>query len=170
MHIFETDRLLISRFTLKDAPFVLKLVNEPSWIRFIGDRGIRTIDDAKDYLKNGPMKSYKQFGFGLYLVKLKIDSTPIGMCGLLRRDTLDAVDIGFAFMPKYTGKGFALEASDTVLKHAHEVMGMKRILAITSPDNIKSISLLEKQGFVFRKMIRLSVDADESKLFEVLYN
>jgi len=170
MHIFETDRLLISRFTLKDASFVLKLVNEPSWIRFIGDRNIRTIDDAKDYLKNGPMKSYKQFGFGLYLVKLKADSTPIGMCGLLRRDTLDAVDIGFAFMPQYTGKGFAYESSGTVLKHAHEVMGIKRILAITSPDNIRSINLLEKQGFVFKRMIRLTVEADESRLFEVLYN
>ncbi len=166
MHIFETERLYISRFKLNDAPFILELVNDPSWIRFIGDRGIKTIKDAEAYLKNGPLKSYKEFGFGLYLVSLKKDGVPIGMCGLLRRDTLDDADIGFAFMPQFTGNGYAFESAVSVLNDAREILGMKRILAITSPDNTNSIKLLEKLEFTFRKMIRITAEADESRLFE----
>jgi len=168
MHIFETNRLQLCRLTLKDAPFILELVNDPAWIRFIGDRGIRTLKAAKEYIKNGPKKSYAQFGFGLYLVKLKDSDIPMGMCGLLRRDTLDDVDIGFAFLPQYTGKGYASEAAKVVLDHARNILGMKRILAITSVDNNNSIRLLEKLGFKFIKIIRLTPDAEESRLFEMI--
>lgn len=166
MPVFETNRLLICRFTAGDAPFILELLNDPSWIRYIGDKNIRTPEDARQYIKNGPQKSYARLGFGLYAVKLKADGRPIGMCGLLQRDTLEHADIGFAFLPGYTGKGYAFESAEAILKHAHAVLGMKRILAITSPENISSIALLEKLGFNFTKLIRLSVDADELRLFE----
>ena len=106
-------------------------------------------------------------GFGLYAVNLKATGQPIGICGLLRRDTLDDADIGFAFLPEYTGKGYAAESAEAILKNAQDILGMKRILAITSPDNFKSIKLLEKLGFEFVKKTRLSADADEVSLFEI---
>ena len=166
MHIFETNRLVLCRLKLKDAPFILELVNDPGWIRYIGDRGIKNLKQAGDYIRNGPLKSYRQFGFGLYLTKLKDGNIPIGICGLLRRDTLDDADIGFAYLPQYTGKGYAFESAAAVIEHAHDILAMDRILAITSPDNISSIRLLEKLGFNFKKMIRLTPDSEESRLFE----
>lgn len=169
MHIFETDRLFLAKLILKDAPFILELVNDPSWIRYIGDRGIRTLKGAREYIRKGPKKSYAQFGFGLYAVKLKSNGNPVGICGLLRRDSLDDADIGFAFLPRYTGNGYAFEAADAVMSHAKEVLGMKRLLAITSPDNTRSIALLEKLGFKFIKLTRLAPDADEVSLFEIRY-
>jgi len=166
MHIFETRRLVLSRLTLGDAPFILELVNDPSWIRFIGDKNVHTLKAAKEYIKNGPQKSYAQLGFGLYAVKLKRSGKAIGMCGLLRRDTLDDADIGFAFLPKYTGKGYAFESAETVLKHAHESLKMKRILAITSIDNASSVKLLERLGFCLLKRMRLTPGSEELNLFE----
>ncbi|HNU87546.1 MAG TPA: GNAT family N-acetyltransferase [Ferruginibacter sp.] len=166
MHIFETRRLVLSRLTLGDAPFILELVNDPSWIRFIGDKNVHTLKAAKEYIKNGPQKSYAQLGFGLYAVKLKRSGKAIGMCGLLRRDTLDDADIGFAFLPKYTGKGYAFESAETVLKHAHESLKMKRILAITSIDNASSVKLLERLGFCLLKRVRLTPGSEELNLFE----
>lgn len=168
MYIFETKRLFLCRLTTKDAPFILELVNDPSWIRYIGDKGVKTLKDARDYIRNGPQKSYTQLGFGLYVAKIKSNDKPIGICGLLRRDTLDDADIGFAFLPAHTGKGYAFESAQAVLKHAHTFLGMKRILAITSPDNARSIKLLEKLGFGFIKMMTLSPDAEEIRLFEKL--
>src|SRR5688572_10804905 len=96
MTALTTDRLILRELTLDDAEFILGLVNEPSWLRFIGDRGVRTLDDARAYISNGPMKSYERNGFGLYLTALKGAGTPIGMCGLIKRDGLDDVDVGFA--------------------------------------------------------------------------
>lgn len=166
MHIFETRRLVLSRLTLGDAPFILELVNDPSWIRFIGDKNVHTLKAAKEYIKNGPQKSYAQLGFGLYAVKLKRSGKAIGLCGLLRRDTLDDADIGFAFLPKYTGKGYAFESAETILKHAHESLKMKRILAITSIDNASSVKLLERLGFCLLKRVRLTPGSEELNLFE----
>lgn len=167
MYIFETRRLFLCRLTHKDAPFILELVNDPSWIKYIGDKNIKTLTAARKYIKTGPQKSYALLGFGLYAVNLKATGQPIGICGLLRRDTLDDADIGFAFLPEYTGKGYAAESAEAILKHAQDILGMKRILAITSPDNFKSIKLLEKLGFEFVKKTRLSADADEVSLFEI---
>lgn len=158
--------MVLSRLTLGDAPFILELVNDPSWIRFIGDKNVHTLKAAKEYIKNGPQKSYAQLGFGLYAVKLKRSGKAIGMCGLLRRDTLDDADIGFAFLPKYTGKGYAFESAETVLKHAHESLKMKRILAITSIDNASSVKLLERLGFCLLKRMRLTPGSEELNLFE----
>lgn len=166
MPIFETKRLVLSQLTLRDAPFILELVNDPSWIRFIGDKNVRTLKAAKEYIKNGPQKSYAQLGFGLYAVKLKRSGKAIGMCGLLRRDTLDDADIGFAFLPKYTGKGYSFESAEAVLKHAHDFLSMKRILAITSIDNSSSVKLLERLGFHLLKRVRFAPGSEELNLFE----
>lgn len=165
MTVFETERLLVSRFTLDDAPFVLELQSEPEWLRFIGDRGVRDLDSARAYIQRAPLDMYARLGFGLYKVALKADGTPVGMCGLLKRDSLPDVDIGFAFLARHRGLGYAREAAAGTLDHARTSHGLKRILAITSPDNASSIGLLEKLGFRYEKTVQLVADGGVSKLF-----
>lgn len=165
MQILETERLALREMTADDAPFVLRLVNEPSWLRFIGDRGVRTIADAEGYVAKGPAVSYAQHGFGLWLVARKADGTPLGLCGLLQRDTLEHPDLGFAFLPEFGGQGYAHEAAAATLAHGRRALGLKRVLAITAPDNARSIHLLGKLGFRFERMIRLVPDKPESRLF-----
>lgn len=162
--IAKTSRLKLEKLALTDAPFVLKLVNEPGWIRFIGDRGIRNLEDAEAYIVTGPQKSYADHGFGLFKVSL-LDGTPIGMCGLLQRSYLEHPDIGFAFLADYTGQGFALEAAIATMKYAKNVLGQKTIMATTLPENERSISLLEKLGLHFIKLTKTSLDGPEVKLF-----
>lgn len=163
--VLETERLVLRRLTEEDAPFIFELVNDPAWLRFIGDRGVRTLDDARDYIVKGPVAMYSRLGFGLYLVELKEARTPIGMCGLLKRDSLEDVDLGFAFMPQYRGRGFAHEAAAGAMAYGREVLRLKRVLAIVSVDNDGSARLLEKLGFRFERMIRLPDDAEEIRLF-----
>jgi RimJ/RimL family protein N-acetyltransferase len=151
--------------TPDDARFILKLVNEPSFIRFIGDKGVRNEADAVNYIQTGPIASYERFGFGLYLVELKEEGIPIGMCGLVKRDSLPDVDVGFAFLPAFWSKGYAFEAAAAVKAYGKDVLGIDRMLAITNPDNESSIKVLEKIGLKFERMIRLSEDASEVKLF-----
>jgi RimJ/RimL family protein N-acetyltransferase len=165
MKILETDRLILRRIALEDAEFMLQLLNEPSFHRFIGDKGVRTIDDARNYIEQGPLASYERFGFGLFLTELRESHVPIGMCGLLKRDTLEDVDIGFAFMPQFWKQGYAVESASAVTAYAKDVIGLKRLAAITSPDNDKSISVLTKLGMTFQRLIRLTEDAPEVKLF-----
>lgn len=160
-----TQRLLLREFSLSDAEFILEHLNDPSFLHFIGDKGVRTIDDARNYLTNGPIASYQRHGFGLYLVELKESATPIGMCGLLKRDSLEYVDLGFAFMPDYRRQGFGFESASAVLSYARKDLKLGHILAITNPDNAGSISLLEKLGFKFKRTMRLSEDESEVKLF-----
>ncbi len=148
-----------------DAEFILKLVNEPSFLRFIGDKGVRKHADAVKYIQTGPLASYERFGFGLYLVELKETGVPIGMCGLVKRDSLPDVDVGFAFLPAFWSKGYAFEAAAAVKYYARSVLSITRLVAITNPDNESSIKLLEKIGLRFERMIRLSEDASEIKLF-----
>lgn len=145
-----TPRLRIRPFTVDDAEFVLRLLNEPSWIRFIGDRGIRTVEGARTYLETGPIASVARHGFGLYAAEL-LDGTPIGMAGLIKRDTLEDVDIGFALFPAYWGQGYAREASNALLDHARQ-LGMARLVAITDPKNDASIRVLEGVGFRFERI------------------
>ncbi|CAM3594989.1 GNAT family N-acetyltransferase [Aeromicrobium ponti] len=144
MKVLETDRLILRRLTTDDAAFILELLNEPGWIRYIGDKGVRTLEDAKNYILTGPMKMYSQLGFGLFLVERKEGCTPIGMCGLLKRDSLEDVDIGFAFLSRYQTQGYGFEAASATLRYGHEQLGLKRILAITTLDNYASSRLLEK--------------------------
>jgi RimJ/RimL family protein N-acetyltransferase len=167
MLILETDRLRLRELSLEDAPFILELVNEPSWLRFIGDRGVRDLDTARAYLQNGPMAMYARHGFGLYKVELKEDGTPMGMCGLLKRESLPEVDIGFAFFPRFWGHGYAREAALAVLSHGRTKSGLKRILAIVDPDNHSSIKLLEKLGFGFQRRVRMPGAAADIRLFEL---
>ncbi|WP_128543255.1 GNAT family N-acetyltransferase [Larkinella soli] len=162
----ETPRLLLRRLTDADADFILELLNTPSWLRFIGDRGVRNPDDARGYIRNGPQHSYEQHGFGLDLVALKESGTPIGLCGLLKRDYLDHPDIGFAFLPDYAGKGYGYEAASAVIAYARTELGLEKIAAITDPDNTGSIRLLEKLGLRFRKRFFLAGTNEDLLLFE----
>jgi [ribosomal protein S5]-alanine N-acetyltransferase len=165
MKILETERLILRELSTEDAPFILQLLNEPSFLRFIGDKGVRTLDDARQYILNGPLKSYEKHGYGLYCVELKQAGTSIGISGLVRRETLSDTDIGFAFLPAYWSQGFALESAAAVMRHARENLGLGRILAITSPDNESSARLLSKLGLRFDRMIKLADDAEEIRLF-----
>lgn len=161
----ETARLTICHLSLDDAPFILDLLNQPSFLQYIGDRGVRTLEDARNYIRKGPISSYERFGFGLFLVKLKDGDVPAGICGLLKRDTLPDVDIGFAFLPQFWSQGYAYESAAAVMAHGKDTLGLKRIVAITQPDNAGSIKLLEKLGLRFERMIRLAEDDVELKLF-----
>lgn len=167
MDDIKTDRLLLCHLTTADAPFIFELLNTPGWLQFIGDRGIKTEEDAINYLLNGPVKSYAENGFGLMLVKLKEDGTPLGICGLIRRAALDDVDIGFAFLERHTGKGYAAEAASATLNYGWQVLGLKRIVAITTADNLHSIRLLEKTGMHFEKKMFMEGDAEELLLFAI---
>jgi RimJ/RimL family protein N-acetyltransferase len=153
--VCETPRLILRQLTERDARFMLKLLNDPSFIRFIGDKGARTLDDARQYIAEGPLASYRGNGFGLYLVQIKGTAERIGMCGLVKRDALLDVDIGFAFLPAYWSKGYALEASTAVMKLARESFGIRRVVAITSTDNEASMSLLRKIGLQFDRTCEL---------------
>jgi RimJ/RimL family protein N-acetyltransferase len=163
--ILATDRLRLHRLTLDDAQFILRLVNEPSWLEFIGDKGVRNEDDARAYLAQGPLDMYAKQGFGLYLVALKDGGTPIGICGLIKRESLPDVDIGFAYLPEFHGRGYAQEAARAVLTHARKDHALKRIVAITSPRNRSSIRLLEKLGMALEQELDLPRDGGKSLLF-----
>ena len=167
MSVLETERLTLRQMTNDDAPFILELLNEPSFIQNIGDRGVRTIEDAEAYILNGPVKSYEKHGFSLYLVILKETNESIGMCGLIKRDGLEDVDIGYALLPRFWSKGYAVEAARAVKDCAKDVIGLKRLVAIVDPANEGSIRVLEKIGLRYEKMIRLSADDIELKLFGV---
>ena len=153
--ILRTPRLLLREFESGDMHFILRLLNSPGWLAFIGDRNVHTAEDAHDYLANGPQKSYAQNGFGLWAVEETASGELTGMCGLIRRDTLEDVDIGFAFLPEYEGKGFAFEAASATLVFAKSTLQLPRVVAITVPGNRRSIRLLEKTGMRFEKMIRM---------------
>jgi RimJ/RimL family protein N-acetyltransferase len=165
MIVLETERLTLRHLCEDDASFILMLLNEPSFLQFIGDKGVRTLEDARNYILTGPMEMYARLGFGLYLVELKDGQLPMGMCGLIKRDTLEDVDIGFAFMPEFWGQGYAYEAAAAVMDYGKGVLELKRIVAITSLDNQASGRLLEKVGLRFERMIRLSENAEEVRLF-----
>jgi RimJ/RimL family protein N-acetyltransferase len=165
MPILQTQRLRLRQLTAEDAPFVLKLVNDPSWLQYIGDRGVRNLEDARHYILNGPVESYRVRGFGLYLVELEGAKIPIGLCGLIKRPELEDVDLGFALLPEFTGKGYALEAAAAVLEQGHAALGIDRIVAIATPGNERSIRLLEKLGFRFERMIAFPPKGERLKLF-----
>jgi len=163
--VIETSRLSLSWLTTDDAPFILELVNDPDWLRYIGDKGVHDLDDARAYIEKGPMDMYARVGFGLFRVDLKAGGTPIGMCGLIKRDTLPDVDIGFAFLPRFRANGFGREAAKATLDYGRDVVGLKRIIAITSPDNDASGRLLEAVGLRFERNFDISPDDRSVKLY-----
>ncbi len=165
--VLETDRLVLRRLSTGDADFIVRLLNEPSFLRYIGDRGVRTMADAERYVSDGPVLSYERHRFGLLLVERKDSRDPIGICGLLKRDWLDDPDVGFAFVPEHWSRGYALESASAVLADARERLRLTRVVAITSPDNLPSIRLLEKLGFRFERMGAPAAGAAEVNVFGV---
>jgi [ribosomal protein S5]-alanine N-acetyltransferase len=147
-----TSRLVLRRLEFGDAAFLVALLNEPSFLENIGDRGVRDEQDAHRYLREGPMAMYAKYGFGLWHASLKSDGTAIGMCGLLKRDSLPDADIGYAYLPAHWGKGYALEAADATLRHGAEKYGLRRVIAVVSQGNAGSIRVLEKIGMQFERM------------------
>lgn len=147
--VLQTDRLILRRFTAADAPFILRLLNEASFLEFIGDRGVRTLEDARAYIARVAEESYRRLGFGLYLVVTRKDGRPIGMCGLMQKPWLDAPDIAYAFVPEAGSQGYGLEAAAAVLAHERTRFGFTRIVAVVTPTNAASIRLLEKLEFTF---------------------
>jgi ribosomal-protein-alanine N-acetyltransferase len=164
--IVETPRLIIREIEESDAAFMNALLNSPGFIKYIGDRGVRTDDEARVFIRERYQKSYLDNGYGLYAVLLKEESTPVGMCGFVRRDTLPGPDLGFAFLPEFEGKGFGTESSKAVLTFGREKLSFDRVLAITTLDNSSSIKLLEKLGFTFDKTIE-SPDSETLRLFSL---
>lgn len=165
MNVIETERLNLRRLQPSDAAFVLELVNEPSWLRFIGDRNVHDLTDAAAYIQKGPLESYEKNGFGLYLVETREGGESAGMCGLIRRDSLPHADIGFAFLPRFWGKGFANEAAAAVIAYGKESLGLDPILAIVNPDNERSIALLRKIGLVDGGTTRMPGEDHDVLLF-----
>jgi RimJ/RimL family protein N-acetyltransferase len=151
---------------MDDAGFVLELLNDPAWLQHIGDRGVRTLADARAYLRKGPLASYARNGFGFNLVELKSTGEPIGGCGLIKRETLADVELGFAFLPQFRGIGYAEEAARATLKNARQLLGFERIVAVVAPENTRSIGLLRKLGFSYERSLRLAPDdPDEISMF-----
>jgi RimJ/RimL family protein N-acetyltransferase len=160
-----SERLVLRRLVPEDAAFVMELVNEPGWLRFIGDRHVHSLEDARGYLERGPLTLYERLGFGFYRVEIGASGTVVGICGLIKRDALEDVDIGFALLARHAGHGYAFEAAAETLRHAREDLGLKRLAAITNPDNVRSIALLEKLGMRFERMIRLPGEESDIRLF-----
>jgi RimJ/RimL family protein N-acetyltransferase len=166
MKITETDRLTIRHLTFDDAEFIFSLVNQPPFLQFIGDKGVRNLDDARNYIRNVPMSSYEKYGFGSFCVTLTESGTPIGMSGLIKRDALDRPDIGFAILPQYWRQGYAYEAANAIVEYAKNVHHLDRISGIVNPENEASIGLLTRLGFRFERMVLIGNETKEIQLFQ----
>ncbi|MEO5753131.1 MAG: GNAT family N-acetyltransferase [Chthoniobacterales bacterium] len=163
--ILETERLVLRQLTTGDAAFMLELMNEPGFIKYVADRGIRTKADAATYLAEKILPSYKKFGFGFYRVELKGSGTAIGICGLAKRDTLDDVDVGFSILVRFGGRGYASEAAVAMLNYGRKILGLSRIIGITAPENSVSIHLLKKLGLRYERKIHLPGFGPETLIF-----
>jgi len=165
LRVVETDRLLLRWLGAGDAAFILQLLNEPSWLKYIGDKGVKTLQDAEDYIRKGPREMYERRGHGLYLVETKERGESIGICGLIKREALEDLDLGFAFLPEFWGKRYAFEAASAAIAHGKSALGLARIVAITSQDNQPSIGLLKRLGFRFERRMRLNTEGPELELY-----
>lgn len=165
MIILETSRLRLREFTIEDASFLVLLMNSETWLEFIGNTAVHTTDHAEQYIIKGLQQNYKLHGFGLWLVEIKESFEPIGMCGLLRRETLEYIDIGFAFLPEFQGKGYASEIAASTMIFGKYILGIEQIAAITKSNNFRTKALLKKLGLTYQKNIRLNPDGDELELF-----
>jgi RimJ/RimL family protein N-acetyltransferase len=163
--VLETERLVLRHLAADDAPFIVELLNDPDWLRFIGDRGVRTAAQGAAYIESGPARMYARHGFGLYLTELRDGGAPIGLCGLVKRDFLEDVDLGFAFLPRFRGAGYAREAAAAVLRYAGSALGLRRVAAITTADNERSAQLLGALGFRFERMVAYEGDGEPLRLF-----
>lgn len=167
MIVLETARLLLRRATVGDHAFIFALVNDPGWKRFISDKGIKDEQGARDYIQKALIAMYERLGFGLYVVEQKSDGAAAGLCGLIKRDSLEDVDLGFAFLPQFRALGYAFESAAAVLDYGKKQFGLKRIVAIAMPENASSIRLLEKLGFRYEKMVPAPTPGPDDKLFAI---
>lgn len=170
MKILETERTTLREITADDAEFILDLLNQPSFIKYIGDRNVRTVEQAREYIESRLAASYEKHGYGLWLVELKADGAPVGINGFVKRDSLPDADIGFAFLPQFEKQGLAFETARAVMNYGRENLNFKRVLAITSQNNENSGRLLEKLGFRFEKLIEQPHSEEQLKLFVFDFN
>jgi RimJ/RimL family protein N-acetyltransferase len=166
MKVLETDRLILRWAEEEDAGFIYKLLNEPGWLKYIGDKGIQTLEDATEYIRNGPRAMYKREGFGLFVTELKENQEPVGLCGLIKREGLEDVDIGFAFLTDHQSLGYAFEAATGTVTLARK-LGLDRLVAITTKDNHSSSNLLEKLGMKLDGYVTLPNDTEELKKYVI---
>lgn len=165
MTIAQTERLLLRVFNADDAEFALQLTNEPGWLRFIGDRHIRSRKDAASWIQNGPLIQQQQSGYSFYVVCLRDTGQAVGICGLIKRPQLEDTDLGYAFLQDFHRRGYAHEAAGAVIRLAREQLALKQLAAITLPDNLASNSLLEKLGFSQNGQVRLTADGPDNLLW-----
>lgn len=165
--ILETERLVLRELdAVADAPFLLGLLNEPAFLRYVGDRGVRSVDDASEYIRSRILPSYGTNGFGFYVVQLKANGEPVGICGLARRDGMKDVDVGFSTAAPHWQRGYGFEAASALMAHGRAVHGLERIVAVADPENAASVALLQKLGLRFSRMIRLPGQERDTGLFE----
>jgi len=164
-HPSATARLCLRRLTIDDAPLMLAIWNDPEFVRYVGDRGIRTLDQAQTALRDGVLRLYADHGFGPYTMVLPNPDRAIGICGLFQRDSLDDPDIGFAVLPDYRNRGYVFEAARSVVAYAREELKLQRLTAIVSPENAASVALIRKLGLEFERMHRMSGDDDEVAIY-----
>jgi len=167
MIILETERLLLRTLDQNDAPFYLRLVNEPTWLQYIGNRGVTTLEQARMAIENGPMQMFRQYGHCLYLVQLKQGGDPIGLCGLLKRDSLDDIDLGYALLPEYVGCGYTVEAASAVLQYAFSALDKRRVVAIVASENVKSMRVLERLGMQFERLVSVDTQTAQVRLYAI---
>lgn len=163
--VLRTERVSLRRLDFGDAKFVIELLNEPSFREFIGDKAVRSVEDAHRYLAEGPIASYERHGFGLFMVSLLADETPLGMCGLVVREGFDDPDLGFAFLRRHWSNGYALEAARAVMDYAEKELQLDRVIAMADRDNHASVKLLDKLGFVYDSMVRMPDESEDVCLF-----
>lgn len=163
--VLQTERLVLRKLTGADAGFVLDLLNQPSFLKNIGDRGVRSIAAAEQYIRDRVIESYERLGFGMFAVELQADRVVMGLCGLVKRDELPDVDIGFAFLPQFWSQGYAAESAAAIVRYAFDRLELRRLVGIANPDNIGSIKVLEKIGLRYEGMIKLNDDSKEICLY-----
>jgi len=167
MTVLETERLLLARLTYDHCPFIFDLVNEPSFKRYIGDKNVNSLEDARKYLHDGPIGSYQRLGYGLFLVSPKDTDMPAGICGLVKRPEFADPDLGFAFLERHRNNGYALESAQAVLEYGFAGLKLKRIIAMADPDNERSLRLLERLGLAFERKVRMPEDDYDINLFAI---
>ena len=167
MVVAQASRLYLRHIEIEDAGFMLSLLNEPAFLKFVGDKQVRDLESAQSYIRQGPIASYESYGFGLYLIELVGSSEAIGMCGLLKRSFLESADLGFALMAEYRGHGYAFEAAQVTVDLARDILKLPNLVAVTADNNDRSIKLLQKLGMSFDKLIALPGSDKEVKLFSL---
>ena len=169
MTVLETERLLLSRLSYADCDFIVELLNEPAFQRYIGDKEVRSRADAREYLRKGPIGSYERHGYGMFLVRSRSDNAPMGMCGLVKRKEFDAPDVGFAFLRRFWASGYAAESATAVLEYGKNVLSLPRIIAMVDPNNGASVRLVAKLGMTFETMVRMPEESQDINMYTTVF-